>query len=1427
MKEMYQNVKTPVFYSSIFWPMIFACIFIFPYTILADTPPYQNCNLSHSSFEVDSLGAGGGASIFDPDGSWDCQSGTFENNIAAWTTSGTLPSHRVYGSSDIFAVEFSVPQSNQYQITIRGRMNGKVWSFGKNFLSGYEWGGYEINMLLYVSNPSGYNTSLSGQQLLFEGLSLEPDCEGCAYTIAFDDEGSFWQGVGSLTWDTISLLLTGGAADLAALLDLAKITEDIIPEEWDNSEFLISGDVNLVANQNYKCKLDISSYIYSNSIAAIGGHVGIIDLDFVIDELTIEPKINEMNINAFSGSHGSVDPSGNILVPEGSDITFTAYPDSGYDVDKWYVNGQVAAGSDGQTSYSLLDIQQDTSVIVLFKPEPQPASLNVTSPTTGNYARGKIMYIAWEPTGLTGDVKIELYNNATLHSLIDSSVSATIGRYTWNMPYDIPVGDNYTIKISSMSSPVFGESDVFKIIEFVDNGSPIYIYSAQELQKVSSGQAGYERDRHYILANDITLFGTNNFQPIGNSYTNYFRGVFDGQGHKIIGLHIDLPDNEDVGLFAVLMDSGVIKNLTLEGGFVRGKGAVGALVGECGGTVINCHSSAEVRNRSDADARSGVGGLIGELHQGQLSNCSTYKLDNDSEVRGYADETGGLVGLNESGRIKWCWSTMHRIRGYGNYGEGDEVGGIVGRNHGEVIECYSAVAYEVDGEHYIGGIVGENHGVIRDCYCAAQVDGASYNIGGIAGKNDGGTIERCYATGRVDVSDGGGLVGRNYSSIRNSFWDVQTTAINTSQPTGNGQGSVENCYGLPTSDMKHRNTYTSSYSANWDFSNIWIIDEGVDYPRLRGTYKCLPAPTGVVASDERAGSILIRWDSLANAGAYRVYRSDSSDGVFNPLSDWLVGISSYEDTLAGHDITYYYKVKAAYTINGAGESEFSSADDGMCTFQLPQPTNVTATKDIMDYVLVQWEAVAGANYYKVYRAESETATRIDLSGWVDSLAFLDTTATPGVMYHYWVTASADNSGSGQSAYAGPAIGNRPTPPDPDITEDGQVDLSDYSVLSSQWRNSPCTEPDWCNGADIDHSGAVGIEDFLIIAEHWLQGTDSGQIVFVEEAFIPASPVGSGIISGIELSPDESSLFAAYWADASADPVEQYSLSDYSLINTMSYGRCHEDVGVSSNGRYVFISSYYQGNVSRFDLQNNNQRTDLSANYSWPALVATTPNRQKLVAFGGRDGRSYDMNNDGLSVYDISGDNFSLLGTVNLPDEPTGQTMTFSPNSDYVYVICRPRDSSQPMLYEVSIEGTYEITRSLAIDSAQLNSIVLVGSELYIADGTNNRLVVIDRAGTFTSTEKTYDLEFTPGTMKLHPNGRDLYILMPNDNKLVVWDTVAEYICGSYDQLNDKPDDIAFCSDGRIFVSNRSVTTSGIQVLRGNTAGIGDKVINSN
>ena len=62
-------------------------------------------------------------------------------------------------------------------------------------------------------------------------------------------------------------------------------------------------------------------------------------------------------------------------------------------------------------------------------------------------------------------------------------------------------------------------------------------------------------------------------------------------------------------------------------------------------------------------------------------------------------------------------------------------------------------------------------------------------------------------------------------------------------------------------------------------------------------------------------------------------------------------------------------------------------------------------------------------------------------------------------------------------------------PDGDVNLDCYVNIDDLKIMAGQWLASGCSEPLWCQGADLDVSSVVNLQDFAMLAADWLDCTD--------------------------------------------------------------------------------------------------------------------------------------------------------------------------------------------------------------------------------------------------------------------------------------------------------------------------------------------------
>lgn len=338
------------------------------------------------------------------------------------------------------------------------------------------------------------------------------------------------------------------------------------------------------------------------------------------------------------------------------------------------------------------------------------------------------------------------------------------------------------------------------------------------------------------------------FRVIGNNATSAdrFNGKFDGKDYEIRNLFINRNTNY-VGLFGYLYTPGsyttVVKNVNLIDVDITGKDNVGALAGIIssaygwGSWIYDCYSSGIVRGVN------AVGGLLG-IHSAYVN---TFRSGSSATIRATGSHIGGFAGSCHptvyTHVLEDCFAT-------GNvYSDGttlpSSAGSRTGGFTGSLSRCVprrcfatgNVVAHDVtrspwgagSRDVWAGGFVGYSHWGTENCYARGNVsftvgDSRNVYVGGFAGQL--GTQEKVYSTGAIVVSHGeyGNryISGLTNSSAYNSFWDVESSGIETS--TG-GTGRT-------TAVMKDINNFLD---AGWDFVTIWAIDPAINdgYPYLQ------------------------------------------------------------------------------------------------------------------------------------------------------------------------------------------------------------------------------------------------------------------------------------------------------------------------------------------------------------------------------------------------------------------------------------------------------------------------------------------------------------------------------------------------------------------------------------------------------------------
>ncbi len=372
------------------------------------------------------------------------------------------------------------------------------------------------------------------------------------------------------------------------------------------------------------------------------------------------------------------------------------------------------------------------------------------------------------------------------------------------------------------------------------------ISTKEELNAVRNDLAG-----KYVLTADIEFTeadfaeggafynGGAGWTPIGTAETP-FTGTFDGNGHTIKGLKVNIESDYDIyaGLFGYV-NGGTVRNVGMIDSNIKAgeyyNAYVGGIVGYLvGGFIEGCYNTGDITTSSSSyESRSYAGGIVGYLVGGVIEGCyntgditasSFYESNsyaggiagyddgytairnchNTGSVTGDSTYAGGIAGnLDNSTTITSCYNTGSVT--------GNLAGGIVGYVYGGSItisNCYNTGS--VTG-NLAGGIAGilNNSTTITSCYNTGSVTGDSTYAGGIAGYVCGSstTISNCYNTGSVtgDYNVGGiaGYVNGYYgsSAISNCYNTGSVTATSTSSTANAGgiagyldNSTITSCY---------------------------------------------------------------------------------------------------------------------------------------------------------------------------------------------------------------------------------------------------------------------------------------------------------------------------------------------------------------------------------------------------------------------------------------------------------------------------------------------------------------------------------------------------------------------------------------------------------------------------------------------------------
>lgn len=423
------------------------------------------------------------------------------------------------------------------------------------------------------------------------------------------------------------------------------------------------------------------------------------------------------------------------------------------------------------------------------------------NPITGNINEADI-------TGEDKVAGIVAYNNNAI--VTNNTNSGNISGYTnlgqivgeQNASY---TPDIVTGNISNGTVTILENNDFARIVNGTKVSYIVYTLKGFEAwsEEVHKATLGTDGERYVVnldLRADITLPDPaegqeGNWTPIGNyantggwSHANSYKGVIEGNGHKISNMIIV---SGGVSGFIGYIEKGTVRNLSFEDISITASGSnVAGVVGRHSeyywSTIENCH----ILSGSIKATGKLVAGIIGYNHAGITVRGCTNKasISGSGDVAGIIGAGGSAENCKNYGTITSTSSYAGGIIGEGNAvncynyadvsGTGNNIGGITGS--GNATGCTNSGA--VSGKSYVGGITAS--GGAENCTNSANVSGASY-VGGISGSVTSDIVSNCTNSGDVIATGdyAGGIAGRHTNNSNASKATEFTNCENTGNVT--------------------------------------------------------------------------------------------------------------------------------------------------------------------------------------------------------------------------------------------------------------------------------------------------------------------------------------------------------------------------------------------------------------------------------------------------------------------------------------------------------------------------------------------------------------------------------------------------------------------------------------------------------------------
>lgn len=281
----------------------------------------------------------------------------------------------------------------------------------------------------------------------------------------------------------------------------------------------------------------------------------------------------------------------------------------------------------------------------------------------------------------------------------------------------------------------------------------------------------------------------------GNAYKSApFAGNYDGDSHKILNLTYfgtnGGEQSDAIGLFSILHDGAVIRNLDIEGADIEYPGnCCGLLAGVANGNIRieNITLNGNIKSTKDK-----VGGLIGYI-EGNAQSLAQISIRNVRLGVSFSESgssyIGALIGWAENASIQVEDISSDGI--FKNLRGNNHVAGLIGKLYGQIdarkikLQHTTLNDFPISGNQNVGGLIGEAFlqaaSNFKDITIDMPIKGSSY-VGGLIGQIRSETptniliaienFQLSNPANRSQIQGGsyvGGMIGYSHKTHANAF----------------------------------------------------------------------------------------------------------------------------------------------------------------------------------------------------------------------------------------------------------------------------------------------------------------------------------------------------------------------------------------------------------------------------------------------------------------------------------------------------------------------------------------------------------------------------------------------------------------------------------------------------------------------------------